>query len=91
MLFNKVFKIFVIGMLFLSALTVTTVAIMTVSSQGSKTPIFGDRFDKLSIDDTPLVIITDKQTGCRYIYDTVNKTTRVSDHSPTDNCSTINP
>lgn len=85
MFLNRVFKFVIVFMFVMSVFTVITVIVITITNHQSKTPSFGDRFDKLSIDDTPLVIITDKTTHCRYVFNTVSKT--LSDYTGSNQCS----
>lgn len=74
MRFSTLMRVFTIGMISLSLFTVVTVTIMTVRNHNEPENIsFGDGFDKRSIDDTPLMLITDKKTQCRYIYNTVTR------------------
>lgn len=47
---------------------------MTVLSGEDNTKVVSDNYDKRSIDNTPEFILTDKSNGCRYIYDSVQKT-----------------
>lgn len=53
---------------------VVAVLVMPPIQNSPKNIDFGDNYQKMSVDDTPLMIITDKDTQCRYVYDTVSKT-----------------
>lgn len=54
------------------------VALMTLLSGEDNRAIASDNFDKTSIDNTPEFILTNKSNGCRYVYDSVQKTSHVA-------------
>ena len=49
--------------------------------------VAADNFDKTSVDNTPEFILTNKSNGCRYIYDSVKKTSHIE--MGYDNCEPL--
>lgn len=68
------FTVYMLGML----------GLMTfLSHQGGQDIAIGD-YEKVSIDNTPEFILTDKSNGCRYVYNSVQRTSHKAVGS--DNC-----
>ncbi|ANH51549.1 hypothetical protein RAY_84 [Erwinia phage vB_EamM_RAY] len=49
-------------------------ALMMILSSQSTAGITAGNYDKMSVDDSPEFILTDRSNGCRYVYDSVTKT-----------------
>lgn len=53
-------------------------AFITMLSSHDRRGLMSDDFDKTSIDNTPEFILTNKSNGCRYVYDSVRKTSQTA-------------
>lgn len=67
---------------------IAAVFTLMVSLSGEdNTRVITDNYDKTSIDNSPEFILTDRGNGCRYVYDSVQKTSHTA--AGYDNCSPL--